>query len=141
MEIEEKIKKAIPKSNLTKIEIDALQKLRQRDDIIITKADKGGTAAIINVDDYIREANWQLNNTDFCKKIPNEPTESNRNKVNNTINEFKLPRLLDDTTAKNLETLEARAPNFYMQPKIHKQGNPGRPVISSVNCHTTKILQ
>ena len=28
-----------------------------------------------------------------------------------------------------------------MQPKINKEGNPGRPVISFVNCHTTKISQ
>ena len=28
-----------------------------------------------------------------------------------------------------------------MQPKIHKEGNLGRPFISSVNCHTTKISQ
>ena len=28
-----------------------------------------------------------------------------------------------------------------MQPKIYKEGNPGRPVISSANCYTTKILQ
>ena len=28
-----------------------------------------------------------------------------------------------------------------MQPKIHKEGNPGRPVFSSVNCRSTKILQ
>ena len=28
-----------------------------------------------------------------------------------------------------------------MQPKIHKEDNPGRPVISSVNCHTAKISQ
>ena len=28
-----------------------------------------------------------------------------------------------------------------MLPKIHKDGNPGRPVISSVICHTTKISQ
>ena len=79
--------------------------------------------------------------TDFSKKIPNDQMEPNRNKVNNTINKFKLQRLLDDTTTKNLQTLEARTPNFYMQPKIHKEGNAGRPVISSVNCHTTKILQ
>ena len=26
-----------------------------------------------------------------------------------------------------------------MFPKIHKKGNPGRPVVSSVDCHTTKI--
>ena len=28
---------------------------------------------------------------------------------------------------------------FYLLPKIHKINNPGRPVISSTNCHTTKI--
>ena len=102
MEIGEKIENAIPKSNLTKNETDALQQLSQRDDILITKVDKGGAVLIMDVDDYIRDANRQLNNTDFYKKIPNDPTESNRNKVNNTVNEFKLQRLLDDTTAKNL---------------------------------------
>ena len=70
-----------------------------------------------------------------------QQTESNRNNINNTINEFKLQKLLNDTTAKNLQTLEARTPNFYMQQKIHKESHPGRPVISSVNCHTTKISQ
>ena len=141
MKIEEKIKKAIPKSNLTKNETYALKQLSQRDDIIITKADKGGEVVIIDVDDYIREANRQFNNTDFYKKIPHDPIESNRNKVNNTINEFKLLKLPDDTDTKNLRTLEARTPNFYMQPKIHKEGSPGRPFISSVNCRTTKISQ
>ena len=131
MEIEEKIKN----------ETDALHQLSQRDDTIITKADKGGAVVVINVDDYIRGANRQLNNTSFCKKIPNDATESNRNKVNNTINELKLKRLLDDTTTKNLQILEARTPNFYIQPKIHKKGNPGRSVISSVISHTTKISQ
>ena len=28
-----------------------------------------------------------------------------------------------------------------MQSKIHKEGNPNRPVIISLNCHTTQILQ
>ena len=82
LEIEENIKKAIPKSNLTKNETDALQQLSQRDDIIITKADKGGAVVIIDVDGYIREAHQQLNNTDFYKKIPNDPAVSDRNKVN-----------------------------------------------------------
>ena len=141
LQIEEKIEKAIPRSNLTKNETDALQQLSQRNDIIIKKADKGGVAVITDVDYYIRESNQQLNNTDFYKKIPNDPTKSKRNKVNNTINEFKLQRILDDTTAKNLQTLEARTPNFYMQPKLYKEGNTDRPVIRSVNCHTAKILQ
>ena len=28
---------------------------------------------------------------------------------------------------------------FYTRPKIHETGNPGRPVVSSVNCHTNTI--
>ena len=79
--------------------------------------------------------------TDFYKKIPNDPTEHNRNKVNNILNEFKLQRLLDDKTAKNLQTQETTTPNFCMQSEIHKEGNPNRPVIISVNCHTTQISQ
>ena len=68
LEIEKKFWKAIPKSNLTKNETDTLQPLSQRDDIIMIKADKGGAVVIIDVDDYIREANLQLDNTDFYKK-------------------------------------------------------------------------
>ena len=68
MEIEEKKKKQVTKSNLTKNETDAPQQLSQRDDTIITKADKGGAVVFIDVDDCIREANRQVNNTDFYKK-------------------------------------------------------------------------
>ena len=32
-------------------------------------------------------------------------------------------------------------PHFYLKPKVHKEGNPGRPVISSINCHTSKISE
>ena len=77
MDIEEKVKKATLKSNLTKNETDTSQQLNQRAGIIITKADKGGALIIIDVDGYIREANRQLNNTDFYKKISKDPTESN----------------------------------------------------------------
>ena len=58
MKIEEKVKKANPKSNLTKNETDPLQHLSQRDNIAITEGDMGGV--VIDIDDYIYEANWQL---------------------------------------------------------------------------------
>lgn len=29
-------------------------------------------------------------------------------------------------------------PQFEIFPKVHKEGNPGRPVLSSIACHTTK---
>ena len=45
--------KQIPLKNLSKQEEDALQNLCKRDDIIITKADKGGAVVIVDVDDYV----------------------------------------------------------------------------------------
>ena len=32
-----------------------------------------------------------------------------------------------------------KTPKFYLRPKVHKEGNPGRPVVSSVNCHIANI--
>ena len=52
---EEENIKQIPHKNLSKKEEDALQNLSKRDDIIITKADKGGAVVIVDVDDYIKK--------------------------------------------------------------------------------------
>ena len=38
-------------------------------------------------------------------------------------------------------TKRPKRPHFYMQAKIYKEGDPGRPAISSVNCHKPKISQ
>ena len=74
---------------------DAWKTLSKRENIIITKVDKGGGVVILDVDDYVREANRQLDNTEFYKKLPNDTTEINRSKVNTSINELKTLGLLD----------------------------------------------
>ena len=49
----------------------------------------------------------------------------------------------DKIDAEALEILkvpkEVKPARFYLLPKIHKKNNPGRPVVASTNCHTTKI--
>ena len=46
---------------------------------------------------------------------------------------------MNEKVAEELKTENPRTPKFYLQPKIHKRGNPGRPVASSVQCHTSNI--
>ena len=41
--------------------------------------------------------------------------------------------------ADNLKTTNVKKPHFYITPKLHKQDIPGRPVVSSINCHTSKL--
>ena len=105
-----------------------MEDLSIRDDIIITKTDKGGAVVILDVDDYINEANRQLNNKEFYKEVPNDSTELNRKKVN-AIKERKYARLLDKNIATKLEVQEAKTLAFYMFPKLHKPENPGKPEI------------
>ena len=94
----EQIKKRLPKSKLTKTKVEAPMKdLRDlRDNIItVTKAGKGSAVVIRDVEDYIIEANPQLNNTDSYRDISNDPNENKRKKVNNAIFKLKSTRLLD----------------------------------------------
>ena len=57
---------------------------------------KGGTVVIVDVDDYIQEANRQLDNKKFYKKFTVDTTEINQRKVNRTINKLKSSQLLDE---------------------------------------------
>ena len=59
--------------------------------------------------------------------------------MNQAIDRFKKEKLITDKTAYGLKTSDPRTPRFYITPKINKRGNPGCPVVSSVNCHTTNI--
>ena len=129
------------KSNLTKEEKEALKDLQSHDDIIITNADKGGAVVIQDVTDYIKEANRQLNNTTFYKQVQNDLTERHENLIKHTLEDLRDENLLTEKTCNHLKPKNSKTPKFYMNPKIHKKGNPGRPVISSVNCHTSYISE
>ena len=128
-------------SNLSKEEKTALNALSKRDDVIFCNADKGGAVVIWDVSDYINEAMKQLNDKNFYRTLPSNPTPTHCELINSTIDRFKQSKQLENKLADGLKTLEPRTPRFYLLPKIHKENNPGRPVVSSVNSHTTKISE
>ena len=84
-------------NNLTRGEIHSLHKLVKRDDIIVTKADKGGAVVLINVDDYMKEAKRQQDNTEFYTQLNVNPTTIHNDIVNKTIRDFAKDKLLPDT--------------------------------------------
>ena len=89
---------------------------------------------IIDVNDYIREDQRQLNDPMNYKVLAKDPTTTNNNLINQT-----KEQLINDNVANGLKNPSPRTPQFYWSPKIHKKGNPGRPVGSTVNCHTANI--
>ena len=128
-------------NNLTQEEIKAMNELKSREDIIITRADKGGAVIIMDVEKYIEEAQRQLSNQNAYKKLSIDPTQAYTDTINRTIDGFKDENLLSVKMADLLKTQNPRTSRMYLLPKIHKVENPGRPVISSVECHSSKISE
>ena len=127
------------RKNLSKKEIKAMEDLKKREDVVICKADKGGAVVICSVKDYIKEADRQLTDRNFYKKLPHNPTSEHAALVDNAIDNLKIQGKLDGKMADKMKTDNPKTPRFYLLPKIHKPDNPGRPVVSSIDCHTEKI--
>ena len=102
--------------------------MADQNDIIITKTDKGGVAIIIDFEDYVKEAEHQLNKKYSYEKLQHDPTQTHTRLVNDTITRFKNDKFITENIVK-----------FYTQSKIHKKGKSGRLVVSSINYHTNTI--
>ena len=94
----------------------------------------------MDVKDYINEAHRQLNNKVHYKILNKDSTTTNAKLVNDTIQRFKKEKLHKEKIADGLKVSNPqKTRKFYIQPKIHKKDNPGRPVVSSVNYHSSHI--
>ena len=127
------------RDNLTKRERQALNILKNRTDIVVKQANKGGALVIIDSKDYFEEGMRKLNDRNYYQKLDKNPTVDHEKLVNNTIDDLVSGNAIDEDTASLLRPSKSRTPKYYILPKIHKEGMPGRPVVSSVSSPTEKI--
>ena len=91
------------------------------------------------VEQYLKEANRQLQDCNTYKKLNHDQTNTHRQKINNAINEFEQEGIISGKISDGLKTHNTKAPKFSLLPKIHKTTVPGRPLVDSSNCHSTQI--
>ena len=63
-----------PKRNLNPEQLKAIRSLRNNNDIIIVKADKGGTTVIMNYEDYVNKMKDHLYNSGSYKNLKKTPS-------------------------------------------------------------------
>ena len=129
----------ISKSKLSNGEQEAMKHLAKLKDINISTADKGGTVVIMDTENYIKEVNAQLSDKINYKMLQKDPTLKHNEKVNDTLYRFQNENPLFKKTAEGLKIINSKAPKLYTTPKIHRENNPGRPVIKPINYHTSEI--
>ena len=108
-----------PYNNLTKSERTSMKELSERVGITITKAEKGGAVVIVDVKDYIKQAERQIDNTKNYRKLQEDPTATNMKFVKNTIERFKKQKLINEKVADGLKRNDPKTPKLYLRPKIH----------------------
>ena len=136
-----KLKPAPVRDNLTTRERHASKVLSRRTDIVIKSADKGSGTVVMDRDWYINECLRQLNDTKFYKLLDNDITTDIQNRILIYTERMNRDDIINEGTKRFLIQTDSKPGRFYILPKVHKQGNPGRPVVSSNSHPTERISQ
>ena len=117
--------------NLSLAEFQALQNLKHNPNIIITKADKGDTIVVLEIDYYTTLAYKHLLDPTTYKRLTGDPTPSIADRFNVWINTLLKAGAIDQTTHKFL-SLPPRivTQHIYFLPKLHKNPINVRPIVA-----------
>ena len=125
-------------NNLPPSEKQALLDLNQRDDIVIKPADKGGAVVVWLRPLYDAEAHKQLSDGRFYERLDHDPVKEYQQVIKSAVKQMIEDNELP-ASAKNLVLQTPRTSRFYLLPKIHKENNSGRPIVSACNSPTENI--
>ena len=88
---------------------------------------------------YINECLRQFNNTKFYKLLDNDITTDIQKRILKYTKRMNRDKIINEETKRYLIQTDPKPGRFYILPKVHKQGNPGRPIVS-INSHPTERI-
>lgn len=125
--------------NVTFKEAQAIKALASRNDIVIKPADKGGAVVVLNADSYIGEAQRQLDDTTYYRRLNDDPTAEFKRIVSDVVTDLVKENKIAQSALRTLIPLSPVAGRFYTLPKIHKENIPGRPIVSGIGTVTENL--
>ena len=105
--------------------------LKSDNNRLILTADKGVALVVMDKEDYVQKAKELLDQPTY-RTISSDSTTQYKNKLVNLLKAIKTEGGIDETLYKRLYPTVAGSPKFYGLPKIHKEGIPLRPIVSSI---------
>ena len=122
-------------SPITRKHLDALKELRTRDDILITKPDKGAGIVLLNRSDYINKMTCILNDASkFTQcKDGKDRTGIAEDRLTECLKRLRTQNIISDKTVEKIKPSGSVIPRLYGLPKIHKPNAPLRPILDMRN--------
>lgn len=138
-------------SNLSPDEYNSIINLCNNQNILIKSADKGGATVLMDKENYIFEANRQLNDEKYYKILTEPIFHENIPKIKNILNEMRNEGYINEKQCQFLSgPATPRHRIFYLLPKIHKDKQKwtipakmpeGRPIVSDVESESYRVSQ
>jgi hypothetical protein len=126
-----------PVTKIEKFITDIFEKTREfvnrHKDIIITRSDKGNKTVIMKKQEYDQKMEDMLSDQETYIRLDNDPTREIERKNNNLIQGLYDSGYIDNKTKLHLKSDIAVPARIYGLPKYHKEGNPLRPIVSTLN--------
>ena len=139
-EINRVLRSSHPKPNLTKAQSQAIKELKRDRDHIVLTTDKGIAVVIMDRQDHINKSKHLLNQPTY-RVIPQDPTNTIKNKLINILKRVKNQTGLDNVTYNSMYPTGCFPPKFYGLPKIHKPDTSLRPIVSSCESITYGVVK
>ena len=120
---------------VTKENKEALRNLRNNEQILISRQDKGSGIVLIDKKDYVDKMDNILSDyTKFSKTInEKDKTTAIEKTISKLLVRMKKDEVLDSTTFERIRRTDTTIPRLYGLPKIHKKDVPLRPILDMVN--------
>ena len=126
--------------NLTRPQRKAMSSFRTQNDIMIKQADKGSATVVTLKEDYMTKVMQHLNNEQHNRKLDEDPTEQYAQEITTFLTNMVNRQFIDKDGYNYLRPSDTRTLRLYVLPKIHKPGNPGKPIGSSCGSPTERSL-
>ena len=120
----------VPKANLKIQERIGFSQLKKDKDRVILTADKGVAMVVMDREEYNNKAQELLNSPAY-RSLPRDPTNKIKAQLITKLRKIKKDGNLDEGTYRVMYPTGCVPPMFYGLTKIHKTGNPLRPIVSS----------
>ncbi|KAJ8039378.1 hypothetical protein HOLleu_17075 [Holothuria leucospilota] len=116
--------------NLSK-ERCALRDLSSNFNVVIRQADKGSAVVVMDRQLYIQERYRLLNDTSVYQRTEATVISDIERDIRQLADQLHNDDVISDDMHQYAIRVNTRPARFYLLPKVHKKGVPGRPVISA----------
>ena len=127
------------KHNISRKERDALQRLSKDKNILIQKADKGGSIVVLNTVDYENKMLNMLNDAVTYTEIPTINLNDATSQIDGIIGRLFNHDYISKKQKNHLARCNPKIPILYGLPKIHKNNWPLRPIVSQIDSPAYKL--